>query len=84
MRTDITRTQTPEERELSRKLYELSELEAELAQRELDLATLQAELHTFEARYIRIVGVCYAELDEIKAQVAEAEAKLKPKDNKIQ
>lgn len=84
MRTDITRTQTPEERELSRKLYELFELETELAQRELDLATFQGELHTFEARYIRIVGVCYAELDEIEAQIAEAEARLKPKDNKIQ
>jgi len=84
MRTDITRTQTPEERELSRKLYDLSELEAELAQRELDLATLQAQLHTFEAKYISIVGVCYAELDEIEAQIAEAEARLKPKDNKTQ
>ncbi len=84
MRTDITRTQTPEEREISRKLYELSELEAVLAQRELDLATLQAELHIFEARYIRIVGVCYAELDEIEAQIAEAEARLNPKDKKIQ
>jgi chromosome segregation ATPase len=84
MITDITRKQTPEERELSRKRYELSELEAELAQSELDLATFQAELHTFEARYIRIVGVCYTELDEIEAQIAEAEARLKPKDNKIQ
>jgi multidrug efflux pump subunit AcrA (membrane-fusion protein) len=84
MKTDITRTQTPEERELNKKRYELSELETELAQRELDLTTLQAELHSFEARYIRIVGVCYAELDEIEAQIAEAEAGLKPKDNKIQ
>ena len=84
MKTDITRTQTPEERELDRKLYELSELETELAQRELDLATLQAELHTFEAKYIRIVGIRYTELDEIEAQIAEAEARLKPKDNKIQ
>ena len=84
MRADITRMQSPEERELSRKLYELSELQTELAQRELDLATLQAELHTFEARYIRVVGVCYAELDEIKAKIAEAEARLKPKDDNIQ
>ena len=84
MRTDITRTQTPEERELSRKLYKLSELETELTQRELDLATLQAELNTFEAKYIRIVGIRYTELDEIEAQIAEAEARLKPKDNKIQ
>ncbi len=84
MRTNITRTQTPEERELSKKQYELSELEAELAQSELDLATLQAELHTFESRYTAIVGVCYAELDEIEAQISEAEARLKPKDIKIQ
>ncbi|MFQ5752657.1 MAG: molecular chaperone DnaJ [bacterium] len=84
MRTDITRTQTPEDLELNRKLYKLSELEAELAQRELDLATLQAELHTFESRYTRIVGVFYAELDEVEAQIAEAEARLKPTDNKIQ
>jgi len=50
----------------------------------LDLATLQSELHAFEARYVRIVGVCYAELDELEAQIAEAEVRLKPKDNKIQ
>lgn len=84
MRTDITRRQIPEERELSRKLHEFSEIETELTQRELNLATLQAELHTFEARYIRIVGVCYAELDELEAQIAEAEVRLKPKNNKIQ
>ncbi len=84
MKTDITRKQTPEERELSRKQYKLSELEAELTQSELDLATLQAELNTFESRYTRIVGGCYAELDEIEARISEAEARLKPKDIKIQ
>lgn len=84
MRTDITKMETPEERELSRKLCELSELETALAQRELDLATLKVELHTFEIKYIHRVGICYAELDEIEAQIAEAEAQLKPKDKKIQ
>jgi hypothetical protein len=84
MKSDITRRQTPEEQELSRKLSELGKFETELAQRELDLATLQAELHTFEAKYIRIVGIRYTELDEIEAQIAEAEARLKPKDNRIQ
>src|SRR3970282_2778505 len=54
----------------------------ELAQRELDLATLQAELRTFERRYLRIVGVRYTKLDEIEAQIAEALARLNPKDNK--
>lgn len=84
MKTYTTRTQTPEELELSRMLSNLSELEAALAQRELDLMTLQAELHNFEAKYIRIVGIRYSELDDIKAQIAESEARLKPKDNRFQ
>jgi hypothetical protein len=82
MKTPLARKQTPEEKELDRKRSELAVLEVELAQRELDLATLQAELHTFEARYLRIVGVRYAELDDIEAQIAEALARLKPKDRK--
>lgn len=84
MSTDIARRQTPEERELGRKLAELAALEAELAQRQLDLATLQAELRAFEAQYLRIVGVRYAELDEIEAQIAEAQARLDPKENDAQ
>lgn len=68
---------TPQEEELS---TELNELELELAQNELDLATLRGELRVFEARYLRIVVTHYAELDEIKAQVAELQARLTPKD----
>lgn len=49
-------------------------------QRELELATLQVELREFEARYLRIVGVRYTELDEIEAQIAETMAKLNPND----
>ncbi|MGH7800808.1 MAG: molecular chaperone DnaJ [Thermodesulfobacteriota bacterium] len=82
MKTKITRRQTPEEKELHKKLSELASLEAELAQHELDLATLQAELRTFENRYLRVIGVRYTELDEIEAQIAEALARLNPKDNK--
>jgi len=66
MSTDLTRKQTPEERELESKRAQLAVLEAELAQHELDLATLKAELQTFEARYLREVGVLYAELDGIE------------------
>ena len=82
MGTKITRRQTPEEKELHKKLSELASLEAELAQHELDLATLQGELHAFENRYLRIVGVRYTKLDEIEAQIAEALARLNPKDSK--
>lgn len=71
MTTDLIQAQTPEEKELARKLAELTVLESDLAQRELDLATLQAELHVFERRYLHIVGVRYAELDEINAKIDE-------------
>ena len=63
MASNITRTQTPEERELAAKNADLAALEILLAQRELDLVTLQGVLHAFEARYVRIVGTRYAELD---------------------
>ena len=48
---------------------------------QLDRLTLQAELNEFESLYLRIVGVRYAELDEILAQIAEAEAKLDANDD---
>jgi hypothetical protein len=73
--------QKPEEKELEEKLSELMLLEAELTQRELDLATLQAELTIFRGEYLRIVGVRYKELDEIKAKIAEYLSKANPKDN---
>lgn len=79
-----TRCQTPEEQELSKKLSKLDKLLTELTQRELDLVTLQAELRIFEAKYLRDVGVRYAELDEILARIAEAEAIIKPTDKETQ
>jgi peptidoglycan hydrolase CwlO-like protein len=84
MSSTIARRQTPEERELEKKKAELAALETELAQRELELATLQGELHAFERRYLRIVGVRYAELDEIEAQIAELLSRQKPQDDKAQ
>ena len=81
MSSEIIRNQTPEERELERKKAELASLEADLVQRELGLATLRAELRAFEARYISTVGILYADLDEIEAKIAEAQARLSPKDN---
>jgi hypothetical protein len=84
MKSNIERSQTPEERELKRKLAELATLEDKLAQRELDLATLQAELKVFETRYLSVVGIRYAELDEIEAKIAEAQATLNPDDKTFQ
>lgn len=77
---EIQRRRTPEEEELHRKQAELSALETQVADRELELATLRAELGAFEHRYLTKVGARYAELDEILAQIAETEARLRPQD----
>ncbi len=84
MTTAIIRTLTPEEEELQKKKVELASLEANLIQRELDLATLRAELSAFECRYLQTVGVLYAELDKIEAQIAEAQARRRPTDHQAQ
>lgn len=78
--TSHEQIQKPEERELENKEAELASLEANLIQRELDLATLRAELTDFEIQYLRTVGVLYAELDEIQAQIAEVRARRTPSD----
>lgn len=70
----------PEDEELAKKKSELAELETELADRELYLVSLSAELAAFEQRYLKIVGIRYARLDEIKAQMAEQAARKKTGD----
>jgi chromosome segregation ATPase len=70
MKSEIVRRLSPEEEELAKKREELALLQAELADRELHLANLRAELSTFEGRYLREVGVLYAELDDWKAKIA--------------
>ncbi|HEY0306544.1 MAG TPA: hypothetical protein VGB94_00135 [Acidobacteriaceae bacterium] len=74
MPSEIVHQQTPEEAELLRKREELASVRATLAERELELADLRAQLKGFEGRYLRQVGVLYAELDEWSARIAELEA----------
>lgn len=74
----------PEEQELARKREEQAAIEAELADRELRSANLRAELLSFERRYLHFVGLRYAELDELKAQIAERLAKEHPEDERAQ
>jgi hypothetical protein len=69
---------SPEEEELQRKKALLAQLEAQLADRELELAALLADLHHFEQHYLRTVGQRYALLDELKAQLAETQARRNP------
>jgi len=80
MKNEIAKKETPEERELRKKLAELAELEGILGEKELELATFKAELNAFEAMYMGIVGIKYAELDEIVAKIAEAKLRDNPSD----
>ena len=83
MNKKLARRDTPEERELSQKLEEFLNLQALLAQRELDLTTLHAESHAFERHYFRVVGVRYAELDEIEAQIADLLSRSSPQNQEV-
>src|SRR5688572_10378617 len=80
MRADGSVPLSPEDTELASKRTELAALEGDLAQRELDLATLRSTLRAFETDYLRTVGAAYAELDELVAQISEAEASRRPLD----
>lgn len=74
----------PEERELARKQEEQATLEIELAERELRSENLRAELGAFERRYLHFVGLRYAELDDLKAEIAERLAKEQPTNKRLQ
>jgi len=74
----------PEERELARKVLEQTTLETELTERELRTANLRAELGAFERRYLHFVGARYAELDELKARIAEQLAHEQPDNDRAQ
>jgi hypothetical protein len=74
----------PEEQELARKRDEQTGIESELAERELRSANLRAELGAFERQYLHHVGSRYAELDELKAAVAERLAHEQPTNDRAQ
>jgi len=78
MSGEIVRTLTPEEEELLHKREELAGVRAALAERELALADFRTQLKIFEGRYLRQVGVLYAELDDWEAKIAEIESVLRP------
>lgn len=71
----------PEERELALKLEEHTAIQVDLAERELKVEHLRAELTAFERQYLHHVGSLYAELDELKAQIAAKRAAETPADD---
>lgn len=70
----------PEEKELERLEAEHSELEENIVTAELELETLKVELAQFQYRYYQGPGRLYAELDQLEAKIAMAEAGLHPDD----
>ncbi len=76
MTAEIILQQSPDDVALLDKREELAAVRSTLAERESELAQLRAQLKTFEGRYLRQVGVLYAELDDLEARIAEREVSL--------
>lgn len=70
----------PEEQELIRLEGEQAELEEQVTSAELMLETSKTETAQFQHRYHQTVGRLYAQLDELDAQIARAQAGLSPDD----
>ena len=84
MSTDLGFRPKPEEEELKLKKQELEDLENKLIELELQLAGLRGQLGAFERLYLKSVGILYAQLDEIEAQIAELLAQRDPTNLKAQ
>jgi hypothetical protein len=76
MPTTLILQPTPEDTTLHLQREELTSTRALLAERELQVADLRTQLKTFEGRYLRQVGVLYADLDDWEARIAEREVSL--------
>ena len=81
MPAKIILQQTPDDLDLLDKREQLAAVRARLAERESELAQLRAQLKAFEGRYLRQVGVLYAELDDLEARIAEREVDLYESDS---
>lgn len=76
MSAEIILQQTPDALALIEKREQLAAVRVRLAECEAEIAQLRAQLKAFEGRYMRQVGVLYAELDDIEARIAEREVDL--------
>jgi hypothetical protein len=81
MPAEIILQQTLGEAALLEKREQLAAFRSTLAERESELAQIRAQLKTFEDRYLRQVGVLYAELDDLEARIAEREVDLYDSDS---
>ena len=81
MPAEIILQQTPDDDALLDKREQLAAVRTTLAERESELAQIRAQLKTFEGRYLRQVGILYAELDDLEARIAEREVDLYDSDS---
>ena len=73
MPAEIILQQTPDDAALLDRREQLAVVRSTLAERESELAQIRARLKSFEGRYLRQVGVLYAQLDDLEARIAERE-----------
>lgn len=76
MPAEIILQQSPDAAALIDGRERLAAVRAALADCEVELAQTRAQLKVFEGRYLREVGILYAQLDELEARIAEREAEL--------
>jgi hypothetical protein len=81
MPAEIILQQTPDDVLLLDKREQLAAIRTKLAERESELAQIRAQLSAFEGRYLRQVGILYAELDDIEARITEREVDLYDSDS---
>jgi len=76
MPAEIVLQPGPDAAAIAEKRERLALVRVALADREADIAQTRAQMKAFEMRYLRQVGVLYAELDEITARITEREVDL--------
>ncbi|GGH07518.1 hypothetical protein [Silvibacterium dinghuense] len=81
MATELILQQTPDDADFLGKREQLAAARATLAERESELTQLRTRLKAFESRYLRQVGILYADLDDIEARIAEREVDLYDSDS---
>jgi hypothetical protein len=79
----LTPVASPEAEELEQQKQTLLSLEKELTEKELELSTVHSEMHFFEKRYQSVVGIKYAELDVLKAQIFNFASQIYPKSDEF-
>jgi hypothetical protein len=70
----------PEEQELDRLESEQSQMEEQVATAELERETAKTDIARFQRRYYETVGRLYVQLDDLDAQIANAQAGRAPED----